>query len=103
MQFKLKGKWGILISLLLMAAMVLSACQPGSGVAPEPTDEEVEPTDAEPTDAAEDTGGDDAGEPAGDDLLAAIQERGTLIVATDPAYPPQSALVEDATRAEDTA
>lgn len=36
-------------------------------------------------------GGDDDG----DDLLAAIEERGVLTVSTDPAYPPQSELNED--------
>jgi polar amino acid transport system substrate-binding protein len=37
-------------------------------------------------------GGDDGG---GDDLLGSIQEKGTLTVSTDPAYPPQSELNED--------
>ena len=36
-------------------------------------------------------GGDDGG----DDLLAAIEEKGVLTVSTDPAYPPQSSLNED--------
>jgi polar amino acid transport system substrate-binding protein len=36
------------------------------------------------------------------DQLAEIQSRGTLIVSTDPAYPPQSQLVEGATRPADT-
>lgn len=31
----------------------------------------------------------------GDDLLAAVEERGVLTVSTDPAYPPQSELNED--------
>jgi len=39
-------------------------------------------------------------EPA--DLLAEITQRGTLLVATDPAYPPQSELVETAQRPADT-
>jgi polar amino acid transport system substrate-binding protein len=37
-----------------------------------------------------------------DDLLAKITARGTLVVATDPAYPPQSELVSGAARAADT-
>ncbi|HSR33688.1 MAG TPA: transporter substrate-binding domain-containing protein, partial [Anaerolineae bacterium] len=37
-----------------------------------------------------------------DDLLAKIKARGTLVVATDPAYPPQSELIPDAGRAVDT-
>lgn len=36
------------------------------------------------------------------DKLAEILARGTLVVSTDPAYPPQSELVENATRAENT-
>lgn len=36
------------------------------------------------------------------DKLAEIQQRGTLVVSTDPAYPPQSQLVEGATRPADT-
>ena len=35
---------------------------------------------------------------ASNDLLAAILARGTVVVATDPAYPPQSFAREDATR-----
>lgn len=34
--------------------------------------------------------------------LEEVQNRGILIVSSDPAYPPQSELVEDATRAADT-
>jgi polar amino acid transport system substrate-binding protein len=36
------------------------------------------------------------------DKLAEVKARGTLIVSTDPAYPPQSELVENATRAANT-
>ncbi len=36
------------------------------------------------------------------DKLEEVKARGTLIVATDPAYPPQSELVENATRAANT-
>lgn len=35
------------------------------------------------------------GDEASDDLLASIEEKGTLTVSTDPAYPPQSELNED--------
>jgi polar amino acid transport system substrate-binding protein len=37
-----------------------------------------------------------------DDLLAKITTRGTLVVATDPAYPPQSELIPGAARAAST-
>lgn len=48
-------------------------------------------------------GGDAAaqGDPASD-KLAQIQARGTLVLATDPAYPPQSFAVEGAARRTDT-
>jgi len=36
------------------------------------------------------------------DLLSEIQQRGTLVVSTDPAYPPQSQLVEGVTRPDNT-
>ena len=36
------------------------------------------------------------------DLLEKILARGTLVIATDPAYPPQSELIEGATRAADS-
>ena len=52
--------------------------------------------DDEPsTDASGDTGTDTvcAGvDTSGDDLLAEVCNRGTIVVATDPAYPPQSSL-----------
>ena len=38
----------------------------------------------------------------GTDKLAVILDRGTILLSTDPAYPPQSFGVEGATRAEDT-
>jgi len=42
------------------------------------------------------------GTAAADNKLEEILDRGTLIVSTDPAYPPQSELVEGGARAEDT-
>jgi polar amino acid transport system substrate-binding protein len=39
---------------------------------------------------------------AANDLLAKILARGTIVVATDPAYPPQSEIVAGATRAANT-
>ncbi len=60
------------LGLLVVAGLVLSAC---GGAA----------TEAPPS-----------------DKLAEILARGTIIISTDPAYPPQSELVEDATRPADT-
>lgn len=37
-----------------------------------------------------------------DDLLAKIEKRGTLVIATDPGYPPQSELIPGATRSAKT-
>lgn len=42
------------------------------------------------------------GAPAAADLLAQVQERGKLIVSTDPAYPPQSELVANVDPPADT-
>lgn len=82
---------------LVLAAMLLVACQPA-----EPAAEGGEETGGDT--GAGDTGGEATEEPAagGGDLLATIQERGVLLISTDPAYPPQSALVEDAERPSDT-
>lgn len=55
--------------------------------------------------SAETSGGTSTGSTAGDpsrDKLAQILARGTLILSTDPLYPPQSFVVEGATRAADT-
>lgn len=62
-----------LITLLLLSLLVLSACQMPVAA----------PTAVTP--ASE--------EPAAADLLSIVQQRGKLIVSTDPAYPPQSELV----------
>jgi polar amino acid transport system substrate-binding protein len=43
-----------------------------------------------------------AAAPVANDTLAQVMARGTLVIATDPAYPPQSELVADAARAEGT-
>jgi len=68
------------LSLISVLSILLAAC--GTAV-PSPT-----PTQPPPTTVP--------------DKLAEILDRGTLIVSTDPAYPPQSELTEGATRAADT-
>jgi polar amino acid transport system substrate-binding protein len=76
-----------LFVVLVLAAVVITAC--GSTATAEPTAEATQPEEVQ--------------EPApADDKLAEIMERGTLIVSSDPAYPPQSVLVENATRPADT-
>jgi polar amino acid transport system substrate-binding protein len=42
------------------------------------------------------------GAPAATDKLSEIKQRGTLVISTDPAYPPQSQLVEGVTRNANT-
>jgi polar amino acid transport system substrate-binding protein len=65
-------KLSLVFSLLVIASLVLSACG-GLGA---------------PAEAA--------------DKLQEVKNRGVLLVSTDPAYPPQSELVENATRAANT-
>src|SRR5689334_10064932 len=100
MKMKFSNKSAIWIMALLIAAVVLVACQPGTGGAATAT---TEPTTAATTAAttAPTTEATQAGSTGGD-LLADIQSRGTLVVSTDPAYPPQSELVENATRDANT-
>jgi polar amino acid transport system substrate-binding protein len=71
-----------LVALLATLAMVGAAC----------ASEET----SSPSDTGTDTGTETSTEsPAGDDLLARIQEDGVIRVSTDPAYPPQSSLNEE--------
>jgi polar amino acid transport system substrate-binding protein len=71
----MKRNMVVALQLLLSLSIVLAGC---GGIEPTP----------EPT--------------APDDLLSKILARGTLVVATDPAYPPQSELIPGASRAPDT-
>lgn len=80
-------KLNIAIVILLGASMILSACQSAT---PEATTEPVQTETEAP-----------AAQPSAD-LLNEILQRGKLIVSTDPAYPPQSQLVEGAVRPEGT-
>jgi polar amino acid transport system substrate-binding protein len=65
----------VAMKLLVMASVLLAGCG-GPQATPEPT-------------------------PA-DDLLAKITARGTLVIATDPGYPPQSELIAGGMRVADT-
>src|SRR5512139_1979675 len=84
-----------LMSLLILVSLMLSACQ-GAAQAPTQSPAPAQPTQAPaaPTQPPATT--------ASQDLLSAIKARGTLRVSTDPAYPPQSELVENAKRPADT-
>lgn len=70
----------------IMAAILLAACGP-TPATPAPATEAPAPTAAPPT-AVPPT----AAPTAVPDLLSTILARGTLVISTDPAYPPQSAL-----------
>ena len=76
------------LTRLLAAAGVLTVVAAGCG-----SDEDSAPQAAKPTESA--------GDPA-TDKLAQIKARGTLVLFTDPKYPPQSFLVEGAERPADT-
>jgi polar amino acid transport system substrate-binding protein len=80
--------------------MLVTACAAPAAPASAPADAAA--TEAPAAEAAGDTAGDAAAATAGDDLLADILSRGVLRISTDPAYPPQSELVTDATLAEDS-
>lgn len=77
------------VALTLTLGVILAACS-SSGTATEP----------EGGDGGRATGS-SAGDPTRD-KLAQILSRGTLVLPTDPAYPPASFAVEDAARAADT-
>ncbi|HLF28327.1 MAG TPA: transporter substrate-binding domain-containing protein [Anaerolineae bacterium] len=75
------NKSSLTLSLMLIAALLLGACQPA----------------AAPTQAAQPTQA-----PAAADLLSEINTRGTIRISTDLNYAPQSSGVDGAARAADT-
>ncbi len=86
-----------LFSLLVIAGLLLAACAAPAAPASAPADTAAgtAAADTAATEAATEAA---AGtQAAGDDLLADILARGVLRISTDPAYPPQSELVTDAT------
>jgi polar amino acid transport system substrate-binding protein len=81
--------------LALTALVVLSILLTSCGGAATPT---TAPATAAPATAVPAT----AAPTAAPSKLDEIMKRGTLVISTDPAYPPQSQLVENASRASDT-
>jgi polar amino acid transport system substrate-binding protein len=71
-------------AVLPIAMLVLAACQGGGGSSPE-----------ESTPATGGEGGAICDSYSGEDLLGRVCEAGTIVVSTDPAYPPQSFLNEE--------
>lgn len=103
----LKNKSGLALAALVLVGSVLAACaSPTPAATPEPTEAMTEaPATAAPTEAMTEapTATAEATQAAsGDDLLAEIQKRGTLVISTDPNYAPQSSVVEGAQRNADT-
>jgi polar amino acid transport system substrate-binding protein len=80
-------------AVVALAALVFAACS--SGAAGSPGASSAAPAVATTAPSAA------AGDPASD-KLASVLARGTLVLSTDPAYPPQSSAVEGATRLADT-
>lgn len=86
-----------LACLVAVAAMILSACGTPTTAAPQAT---VAPVKTEaPVGTAVSAYPSD---PTTPDLLSTILARGTMVVSTDPAYPPQSSLKADPQRTPDT-
>ena len=79
-----------LLSVLIISSILLTAC--GGGTTPAPAAPTVAP--AAPTEAptVAPTAAPTTAPTVAPDLLATILARGTLVISSDPAYPPQSAL-----------
>jgi polar amino acid transport system substrate-binding protein len=90
------------LTALVVLSVLLASC--GGGAAPTTS----APATAAPATAAPATAAPATVAPAttapttAPSKLDEIMKRGTLVISTDPAYPPQSQLVENATRASDT-
>ena len=78
--------------VILAAAFMLSACGPAATPAATQAPAAQAPAQVQPTTA----------NTAVPDLLATIKARGTLVLSTDPAYPPQSALKANPVRTAGT-
>jgi len=79
-------KFYLVLTLFTLLSLLLASCATPTQVPPAETQAPPpEETEAIP-----------------EDLLATILARGTLVISTDPAYPPQSMLVEGGKRAEGT-
>lgn len=76
------------MAVILAAAFILSACGP----TPTPIPPQAPATQAPAAQAPVTQAPPAATNTAVPDLLATIKARGTLVISTDPAYPPQSAL-----------
>ncbi len=91
-------RWHFAFSLLTAVSLLLTACAPAA--TPAPT--QAPPTQSPPTQAPPTATVPPPSPTPVPDYLAEVLKRGTLVVSTDPAYPPQSELVENAVRPSDT-
>ena len=87
----------IVFTMLIVLGLLLSSCAPAAPEETEVVEEATEAPEVVETEEVEVTE-----PPAPATKLDEILARGTLIVSTDPAYPPQSMLVEGGARAEVT-
>ncbi|MEO7296562.1 MAG: transporter substrate-binding domain-containing protein [Candidatus Limnocylindria bacterium] len=90
------------LAILPIAILVLAACQPadsGESATESASESAMESHSMSSEPAATDggTSGTGCDNASGDDMLAQICEAGVILVATDPAYPPQSELLPDGT------
>ncbi len=97
----------MLLSLLVLVSLLITACAPAATpVPPQPTTAPQPTTPPQPTEAPTEAPPTATVPPptptSAPDYLADILKRGTLVISTDPAYPPQSELVKDAKRADNT-
>jgi polar amino acid transport system substrate-binding protein len=89
-------KLPIALTCFVILSLVLSACAGAATTEPTAAPAATEPAAVQPEATSEPAA------QGGEDKLAEILARGTLIVSTDPAYPPQSELAPDGQRAADT-
>ena len=95
-------RWHFAFSLLAVFAVLLAACAPAATPVPTQAPPTQAPPAQPPTQAPPTATVPPPTATTPPDYLADILKRGTLVVSTDPAYPPQSELVENATRPKDT-
>jgi polar amino acid transport system substrate-binding protein len=99
-------KMYLIWTVVAVGSLLLASCGGATPTAQEPAATEAPATESPATEppATESPATEAAATEAaaGDDLLAAVLERGTLVSFTDPAYPPQSALKENPQRTEGT-
>jgi hypothetical protein len=97
-------RYSLWLSLLVLVGLFLSACAPAAAPAPTqaPTQAPAQAPTQDPTQAPPPATVPPPAPTSAPDYLSDILQRGTLVVSTDPAYPPQSELVENTSRPADT-